>query len=192
MTEALTHEQEQVHTEAATLKEQMQVIVINDDDTFSVVGQVVKEADMKIKRVEEVFGLPKKKAYESYKASNDLYNAAMTPLKEIKKMGRAKMGAYQEQQRRKAEEIRRKAEEESRENTDVGRLPGLLHEQIHGEPLHAGHGFDRIPDAFARDHEERVDEVVGRHPRLPQHRPQRGGSPQAPRPVFGEAGHQLA
>jgi hypothetical protein len=60
--------------------------------------------------IEEKLGTPKKKAYEAYKATCDVYNECMKPLDNAESEMKRKMAVYQEQKQKEAQEAQAKLE----------------------------------------------------------------------------------
>jgi len=114
---------EKLQTVVISLKTNFDKLVIADNATYQEVGSVVKTADGYIKQVEEVFGTPKKKSYEAYKASSSLYDQAIKPLKAIKSQGKAKMAAWII----KTEAEANKALSEAPEGEDVPAVTNIPH-----------------------------------------------------------------
>jgi hypothetical protein len=90
----------------------------------------------------------------------------------------------------------RDGEERDRGDAEAGQPRGLGDEQVGREPFDAWHRFDGLATARALDHEQRLDEVVGRKRILAGEAPREGVAPHAPQargwePSCGLRSHQV-
>jgi hypothetical protein len=83
----------------------------------------------------------------------------------------------------------RNTEENDGGNTQAVNLPALFNQLVDREVEDAGHGGDFLAHAFARHHEQRVDQALHAQAGLAHEPPQRFRLPQPPQPCLGE-GHR--
>jgi hypothetical protein len=149
-------EEQQLETQALTLKGQAMALVVADQNSYGLAGEFAKDLRLAKKRIQDYFAPIKKTAHETWKAICAKENEALKPIDEADAHIRQNMNAYlNEQERlRRAEQARLEAIERERARKEqeallkkaaeaeakgkVGKAEELLEraEDVYEKPVH--------------------------------------------------------
>lgn len=118
-------DEQQLKQEIISVDQVVNAVVVNSLETYEIAGKYVIELDQLIKRINEYWEDPIKKAFEAHRALTAKRGEMLKPVQERQKTLRGKISAYlteqdriRKEEQRKADEVRRAQEQKEREKLE--------------------------------------------------------------------------